>query len=80
MNVLLNLPVLVGSTLVGYGLSKHHLLPARLKKITATLTSNLLLPCLLFSGTYQQGLPQQASITLLLAYYLPVCLLYGLIL
>lgn len=77
------LPIVIplfGLALVGWGLARsQRLLAPGWQKGVNDLTAKVLLPCVLFTGMYSHGLPEQHTWALLLSFYLPlVCLFWGL--
>lgn len=59
---------------LGWFFTKYPMRPNDWATGTRELTTYLLIPCLLFTGMYENGLPQDASLRLLLAFYLPLLL------
>ncbi len=70
-------PILILSG-IGYLLVKSKLIQAGWEKASSELTTKLLIPCLLFLGMYEKGLPGDVSLSLLLAYFLPFLVHVGL--
>ena len=69
-------PLILLSSL-GWCLVKFRLVQPSWVEGTGDLTIQVLIPALLFLGTYQNGLPEGVSLALLAAYYLPFLLLFG---
>ena len=76
MTVTLLAPLILLSSL-GWGLVKFRLVHPSWVEGTGDLTTKLLIPSLLFMGTYQNGFPEGVSLSLLAAYYLPFLLLFA---
>lgn len=73
IEILLPLFLLVA---MGWLLSGLSWFSARLSEGASELTANILLPSLLFYGTYQHGLPDDVPLSLLAAFYIPMLMLF----
>ena len=76
MTITLLAPLILLSSL-GWGLVKFRLVHPSWVEGTGDLTTKLLIPSLLFMGTYRNGFPEGVSLSLLAAYYLPFLLLFA---
>lgn len=75
MVITLLIPLLLLSGL-GWGLAKFSIIRSPQFDAVGDLTIKILIPSLLLMGMYNNGLPKDVSISLLLAYYLPFILLF----
>lgn len=63
---------------LGWFFTKYPIRPNDWATGTREVTTHLLIPCLLFTGMYKNGLPHDAPLRLLLAFYLPLLLHFAL--
>lgn len=63
---------------LGWFFSKYPMRPNNWAAGTREVTTHLLIPCLLFTGMYKNGLPHDAPLRLLLAFYAPLLLHFAL--
>ena len=68
---MLLLPLLLLAS-VGWLLARLPLIRSDWVDGTGELTTKFLIPCLLFNGIYRNGLPQDSSLLVLLAFYIPM--------
>lgn len=76
IEVLLPLFLLVAT---GWALAKLSWFGSRWSEGAGELTAKILLPSLLFYGSYQHGLPADVPLSLLVAFYIPMVVLFTLI-
>ena len=76
ISILLPLFLLVA---LGWGLAKLNWLKPHRCDQASKITAQLLLPTLLFYGSYRYGLPNDAPLTLLAAFYLPMLVIFAVV-